>query len=199
LNLFLKNIKQLVTVAARGKRAKTGAEMGDLGIVADAGVLCRDGKIAWAGPMSAWAGKLTADDTELDAAGMVVFPGFVDSHTHAMFAGSREAEFSLRAQGATYQQIAGQGGGIQSTVASVRASSKKELKKRTAAYLTEMLRGGTTTVEIKSGYGLDMDSEVRMLEGIGELAKEELISVVPTFLGAHAVPPEFKGRSTLRF
>ena len=116
LNLFVKNISQLVTVAARGKNAKTGAEMRDLGILTDAGVLCREGKIAWVGPMREWKDVIPADVSELDAAGMVLLPGFVDSHTHMMFAGSREKEFALRAEGATYQQIADAGGGILNTI-----------------------------------------------------------------------------------
>ena len=127
------------------------------------------------------------------ATGMVVLPGFVDSHTHAMFAGSREREFALRSEGATYQDIAGQGGGILSTVSQVRKASKRELKHSTSRYLTEMLRHGTTTAEIKSGYGLAMETEVTMLEALRELRDEELSGVVPTFLGAHALPPEFAG------
>jgi imidazolonepropionase len=195
LNLFVKNISQLVTVAARGKTVKTGADMRDLGVLTDAGVLCREGKIAWAGPMREWQGGLPPDVPELDAGGMTVLPGFVDSHTHMMFAGSREKEFALRSGGATYQQIAEQGGGILSTIGHVRAAGKKALKRQTVRYMNAMMRSGTTTVEIKSGYGLDMDSEIKMLEAIAELRSEELMDVVPTFLGAHAVPPEYKGRT----
>jgi imidazolonepropionase len=194
LNLFVKNISQLVTVAARGKTAKTGADMRDLGILTDAGVLCMEGKIAWTGPMGQWHETLPPEVSEFDASGMTVLPGFVDSHTHMMFAGSRAGEFALRSEGATYQQIAEAGGGILSTISHVRAARKKDLKRQTAAYMTGMMRSGTTTVEIKSGYGLDMDSEIKMLEAIAELSAEEIITVVPTFLGAHAVPPEFAGR-----
>lgn len=192
VNLFVKNISQLVTVAAHGKRAKTGRDMRELGVLSDAGVLCREGLISWVGTMRDWSGGLSPDFPEFDASGTVVLPGFVDSHTHAMFAGDRADEFGMRARGATYQEIAEAGGGILSTVRSVRAASKKELKRTTSRYLLDMMRHGTTTVEIKSGYGLDMDSEVRMLEGINELAQEEMMTVVPTFLGAHAVPPEYK-------
>jgi imidazolonepropionase len=116
-------------------------------------------------------------------------PGFVDSHTHLLFAGSREDEFKLRAAGAGYAEIAASGGGIASTVAAVRSAGKKELKKNARRWLHELLRHGTTTVEMKSGYGLDMETEIRMLEAINELEKEEVISVVATFIGAHAVPP----------
>jgi imidazolonepropionase len=194
MDLFVKNIGQLVTVAAHGKRVKTGVEMSDVGVVANAGVLCREGRIQWVGPMSSWTETLPADFPEVDASGCVVLPGFVDSHTHAMFAGDRSAEFALRAAGASYQQIAENGGGILATVRQVRSATKKELKKNTARLLADMMRQGTTTVEIKSGYGLEMDAEIRMLEGINELRDEEMMTVVPTFLGAHAVPPEFAGR-----
>jgi imidazolonepropionase len=192
MDLFIKNISQLVTVAADGARVKVGSAMRDLRILKNAGVLCRGGKIAWVGTMAEWHQSLPGDYPEIDAAGRAVLPGFVDSHTHMMFAGSRAAEFALRVEGATYQQIAEQGGGILNTVRSVREATKRELKRATGRFLTEMMRQGTTTVEIKSGYGLDMDAEVKMLEAITELREEEIMSVVGTFLGAHAVPPEFR-------
>ena len=194
LNLFITNISQLVTVAAHGKRYKAGMEMRDVGLIDDAGVYCREGKIAWVGRMRDFRESLPADTPEVSGAGCVVLPGFVDSHTHMMFAGSRENEFALRADGASYQEIAEQGGGIVNTVSHVRAATKKELKRRTARYMSEMMRCGTTAVEIKSGYGLTMDSEVKMLEAINELAAEEMMTVVATFLGAHAVPPEYKDK-----
>jgi imidazolonepropionase len=192
VDLFIKHIHQLVTVAAHGKRVLTGPAMNDPGVIPDAGVLCRGGKIAWVGPMSAFPGLNGEDVPELDATGRVVLPGFVDSHTHMMFAGDRAEEFGMRAQGATYQEIAEKGGGILSTIKHVRAATKKELKRSTSRHLMAMMKHGTTTVEIKTGYGLSMDAEVRMLEGIHELGEEEMATVVGTFLGAHAVPPEFK-------
>ena len=129
MNLFVRNISQLVTVSSRGGRTKTGSDMRDLGLIASAGVLCRAGKIAWVGSMDEWSGPLPDDIAELDATGTVVLPGFVDSHTHMLFAGDRAHEFALRSQGATYQQIAQAGGGIMNTVRSVRAATKKALKK----------------------------------------------------------------------
>jgi imidazolonepropionase len=192
VDLLIRNIRQLVTVAAHGQRVLTGPAMNDPGVIADAGVLCRDGKIAWAGPMTAFPGLGGEDIPEIDATGRVVVPGFVDSHTHMMFAGDRAEEFGMRAQGATYQEIAEKGGGILSTIKHVRAATKKELKRSTSRHLMAMMKHGTTAVEIKTGYGLSMDAEVKMLEGIHELGNEEMATVVGTFLGAHAVPPEFK-------
>jgi len=170
--------------------------MEELGIITNAGVLCMSGKISWVGPMSDWSESLPTGFSEIDASGKVVVPGFVDSHTHTMFAGHRAQEFVLRSRGATYQEIGEAGGGILNTIRHVRTASKKELKRQTARYLAEMMKHGTTTVEMKSGYGLDMDSEVKMIEAIHEMEKEEMMSVVPTFMGAHAVPPEYAGRTS---
>jgi imidazolonepropionase len=194
VNLFIKNITQLVTVATHGRPFKSGSAMQEIGLIEHAGVLCREGKIAWVGRMAEFQGTLPDDVPELDAAGSVVFPGFVDSHTHMMFAGNRAGEFALRSRGATYQEIASSGGGIVSTIREVREASKKLLKRNTARFLSSMMKHGTTTVEIKTGYGLDMDSEIKMLEAIAEVADEEMASVVPTFLGAHAVPPEYRSQ-----
>ena len=172
--------------------------MRELGIVDNSGVLCLEGKIAWVGPMSEWTSRANRmlppraqGIEEFDAAGMVVVPGFVDSHTHMMFAGDRAHEFALRSAGATYQDIARQGGGILNTVSHVRSASKKELKRSTLRYMNEMMKQGTTTVEIKTGYGLTLDAEIKMMEAIHELKEEEMMGVVATFIGAHAVPPEF--------
>ncbi len=166
--------------------------MRNVDILNNAGVLCENGKITWVGVMEDWKRTLPDGFTEIDASGKVVLPGFVDSHTHMMFAGNRAHEFALRSQGATYQQIAEAGGGILNTITHVRAASKKELKKQTLRFLNAMMKHGTTTVEIKSGYGLDFDCEVKMLEAINELKDEEMMTVVPTFIGAHAYPPEYK-------
>jgi imidazolonepropionase len=146
--------------------------------------------------MSAWKENLSPEITDFDASGLVALPGFVDAHTHMMFAGSREQEFALRCAGATYQQIAEAGGGILNTVRHVREASRRELQRSTARYLLHMLKAGTTTVEIKSGYGLTPESEIKMLEAIREVGEEEMTTVVPTFIGAHAIPPEYRGRSS---
>ncbi|MEE9186967.1 MAG: imidazolonepropionase, partial [Bacteroidota bacterium] len=150
--------------------------------------------IAWLGRAADFSMAVDATMDIIDASGRILLPGFVDSHTHLLFAGSREQEFALRTEGSTYRQIAEIGGGILSTVTNVRRTSKKDLKKLARKRLAEMMRVGTTTVEVKSGYGLDFDNEVKMLEAVNELRKEELINVVPTLLGAHALPIEYRDR-----
>jgi len=196
LNLVIKNIKQLVTVSASGGRTKTGEEMSEIGIVENAKVVCLDGRIAWTGKTEERGIPIPDGTSEIDASGKVVLPGFVDSHTHMVFAGHRALEFAMRASGASYSEIAREGGGILNTITHVRKASKKELKRQAARYMSDMMKHGTTTVEIKSGYGLDMDSEIKMLEVINELKHEEMMTVVPTFIGAHAIPPEHKGNPT---
>ncbi|HUN66115.1 MAG TPA: imidazolonepropionase [Bacteroidota bacterium] len=194
MKLILINIGQLVTVASGGARVKTGASMRDPGLVEEAAVIIEDDLITWTGPMSALSmSRLAGEANIVDCMGRVVLPGFVDAHTHTLFAGDRAKEFGLRSAGASYQEIAEAGGGILSTVREVRTAAKKELKKQARHYLAGMLRHGTTTVEIKSGYGLSPDDELKMMEAINELRDEELITIVPTFLGAHAIPPEFAG------
>lgn len=191
MNLLIDKIGQLVTVAAGGRRVKTGADMRDLGIVTDAALLIENGLIVRSGP----AGSIAVPEEMevMDAEGRVVLPGFVDSHTHTVFAGSREHEFALRAEGKSYQEIADAGGGILSTMRATREATKKELYRSAERRLTAMLRHGTTTVEIKSGYGLSPEAEIRMLEVIADLKRDHFASVVATFLGAHAVPPEYAG------
>jgi len=166
-------------------------------IIAPAGGLGQDaaylenGRIAWIGR----TGKippLPVDVEVIDATGKVVTPGLVDSHTHLIFAGSRENEFEQRLQGASYQEIAAQGGGINATVRRVRQASKEELKALARPRLHRLLRFGVTTVEVKSGYGLSLADEIKCLEAIAELNAEGPWELVPTFLGAHAVPPEFR-------
>ena len=192
MKLAVLDIHQLVTVPSSGKRVKAGQEMRNLGVIQNAAVLIENDTIMWVGRMEDLAMGALKETDVIDCPGNVVMPGFVDSHTHSVFAGSREDEFAMRNAGMSYQDIALRGGGILSTVGHVRDASKKELKKSARKWLNSMLRQGTTTVEIKSGYGLDMDTEIKLLEAINELEKEEVISVIPTFLAAHAIPPEFK-------
>lgn len=192
MQLLVKQVKQLVTVRSAGKRANVGAEMRNIGVIENATVFIEDGLFRWIGPDDQFHLALHDDAHIIEARGLVALPGFVDAHTHAVFAGSREHEFALRAEGTSYQEIARQGGGILSTVQATRAATKKELKKLASKWLDGMLRHGTTTVEIKSGYGLSEDDEIKIMQAINELVDEHVITIVPTFLGAHAVPPEYK-------
>jgi imidazolonepropionase len=193
MNLIIKNIKQLVTVHSHGKPFKSGKEMRDIGILEQATILIQNGVFTWVGPSKEFSQTTDESVDTLDGSELVALPGFVDSHTHTVFAGSRDNEFAMRAEGKTYQEIAEAGGGILSTLNATRAASKKELKKFARRHLEGMLQQGTTTVEIKSGYGLNEDSEVKILGAINDLAEESLMDIVPTFLGAHAIPPEFQG------
>jgi imidazolonepropionase len=195
MELLIRNAKEVVTVSAFGKRVKIGSEMCNLCVIENGSILVKDGLIEWVGREADRKVEPSADATILEASEKVVLPGFVDSHTHLVFAGSRENEFALRAEGKTYQQIAEAGGGIWSTVKEVRLATKKDLKRTAEKRLDEMMRHGTTTVEIKSGYGLDMENEIKMLEVMSDLEKEHYMTVVPTFLGAHAIPSEFGNNS----
>jgi imidazolonepropionase len=194
MQLLISNIRQLVTVHSGGRPFKAGREMREIGVLEHASVLIENGEITWIGNASDFTNTLQPDADTLDGSSYVALPGFVDAHTHALFGGSREHEFALRSEGKTYQDIAAQGGGILSTVNATRAATKKELKKAASKRLDAMMKHGTTTVEIKSGYGLSEESEIKMLEAITELADEHFISIRSTFLGAHALPPEFKDR-----
>jgi len=188
MNLFIENIGQLVTVAAHGKRVKTGAEMRELHIHSNASLLIENGIITGIGGPEQ---KAPEGMDVIDAEGRAVLPGFVDSHTHTVFAGNRANEFAMRAEGKSYQQIAEAGGGIISTMNATREASKRELYKSAERRLNDMLRNGTTTVEIKSGYGLSPEAEMKILEVISELKRDHYTTVVGTFLGAHTFPPEY--------
>jgi imidazolonepropionase len=190
MNLLIRHAAQLVCVARYGERAKRGRDLQDLAVIEDGAVVIHDGRIDWIGPTSELP-PIAADAAIIDAAGKVVLPGFIDSHTHLVFAGSREDEFEQRLQGRTYQEIAAQGGGINATVRRVRQSSKDDLKHLARQRLDRLLQFGVTTVEVKSGYGLTLADELKCLEVIADLNAEGPLELVPTFLGAHAVPPEY--------
>jgi imidazolonepropionase len=195
MNLLIKNIKQLITVHANGMPFKAGKEMRDLGVIENATILIENGQFKWIGRNAEFTQTMNENIDIIDASDLVGLPGFVDSHTHLLFAGTREDEFAMRIEGKTYQEIAQADGGILSTVQATRAATKKELKKIARRHLDTMLTEGTTTVEIKSGYGLNEKDEIKMLEAINDLTEECLMDIMPTFLGAHAVPPEFKNNS----
>jgi imidazolonepropionase len=187
------NIGQLITLAG-SPRPRTGAELGDLAIIEDAAMIIEDGRITATGKYSELKSQIPTDATVIDAQACAVTPGFVDAHTHLVFAGNRAAEFEQRIAGATYQQIAAAGGGILRTVALTRAACEDELLIAARRHRDWMLRNGTTTIEAKSGYGLDCDAELKMLRVIRRLNDEGPARIIPTLLAAHTVPPEFKDR-----
>jgi imidazolonepropionase len=188
----VRRIGLLATLA--GPVPRTGAAMRDIGALADAAVALRRGRIAWVGPDAELdrAVRLAPGASLLDAEGAAVIPGLVDAHTHLAFAGNRDDEIGRRLAGASYQEIAAAGGGIVSTVRATRAASREELTAGIASRLDGMLLCGTTTAEVKSGYGLETAAEVRSLEAIRAAAERHPMTVVPTFLGAHEVPLEHR-------
>jgi imidazolonepropionase len=184
--LAVLHASQLVTLAGP-KRPRAGAELSEIGIIRDGGLLIRDGRIELVGSSSEIE-KKTGDAEVIDARGKVVLPGFVDAHTHLVFAGNRLDDFERRARGDTYEQIAKAGGGIWSTVEKTRAASEADLFAQAQRHADWFLRCGTTTVESKSGYGLTLEDELKILRVMRRLDEETPLEIVPTFLGAHAVP-----------
>jgi imidazolonepropionase len=184
--LAVLHASQLVTLAGP-KRPRLGAELSELGIIRDGGLLIRDGRIELVGSSSEIE-KKAGDAEVIDARGKVVLPGFVDAHTHLVFAGNRLDDFERRARGDTYEQIAKAGGGIWSTVEKTREASEADLLAQTKRHVDWFLRCGTTTVESKSGYGLTLEDELKILRVMRCLNQETPLEIVPTFLGAHAVP-----------
>lgn len=193
-SLALVNCSQLLTLAGPD-RPRVGPEMRELGIFCDGALLVEDGKITATGSRSQIEALLDSDAQVIDAGGRVVAPGFVDAHTHLVFAGNRADEFELRCTGVTYQEIASQGGGILSTVRRTRAASESELVAIGEKHASWFLRNGTTTIEAKSGYGLSVDAEMKILRVVQQTEKMTPLRCVPTFLGAHEVPEEFRGRT----
>lgn len=189
--IIIRNITQLVTLAGPA-RPRAGIEMSELEIINDGALLTRDGVIVAVGATSEVEPQASSDAMCIDAARSVVMPGFVDSHTHPVFSGSREDEYEMRAAGLTYQDIAARGGGIRSTVRKTRAASEEELFKMALARVRWMFEHGTTTIEAKSGYGLTLDDELKMLRVIHRLNAETPLELIPTFLGAHEIPDEYR-------
>jgi len=185
-SLAVLHASQLVTVAG-SKRPRTGRELSELAIIPDGGMLIRDGRIELVGPSAEIENK-SGDAEVIDASGKVVLPGFVDAHTHLVFAGNRLDDFERRARGDTYEQIAKAGGGIWSTVEKTRSATDAELLAQARRHAEWFLRCGTTTVESKSGYGLTLEDELKILRVMMRLNEETPLEIVPTFLGAHAVP-----------
>ena len=193
-DFILKNIGQLVTMSGKSQ-PRAGSEMGEVEILAGAYLAVKDGKILKAengNPPQ----EIVGEDTIIkDAAGLTVTPGLVDPHTHLVHGGSRENEFSLKLDGVPYIDILKQGGGILSTVRSTKKATHEELYKKAEKSLDTMLGFGMTTIEAKSGYGLDLETEVKQMEVAKELDRNHPMDIASTFLGAHAIPMEYKERS----
>jgi imidazolonepropionase len=192
-DLIIHSAAQLVTCASVNG-PKRGPSMRDVGLLPGGAVAIADGKIVAVGPTV----DIRLDYTgrkSTDASNKVVCPGFVDPHTHLVYAGDRTAEFEMRIIGNTYMEIMAAGGGILSTMRATRAATLEQLIANAQRHLDQMLALGTTTVEIKTGYGLDTASELKMLQAIAAIEAIHPMDVVPTFLGAHAVPPEYKGQT----
>ncbi len=190
--MILTHASQLVTCS--GFAPKRGREMQDLHIIEDGAVIVEDGRIAAVGRTEELL-PIANDAEVVDCRGKAVLPGFVDSHTHLIFGGYRPMEFSWRLAGVSYMDIMQRGGGINATTLPTRAASLEQLKEDGRKRLSSMLSFGVTTVEGKSGYGLDRDTEIKQLTAMKELQKEHPVDMVPTFMGAHSVPEEFKGRT----
>jgi imidazolonepropionase len=187
--LLIRSAKALIQADTTGKSLAKGADMAHLPQINDAWLLCENGKIAGFGPMETCPERA---DTIIDATGKMVFPSWCDSHTHLVFAASREEEFVYRIQGMTYEEIAQRGGGILNSALKLRATSEDALFESAWKRLQEVIGYGTGAIEIKSGYGLSTESELKMLRVIRRLKEKSPIPIKATFLGAHAVPTEYK-------
>jgi len=192
VDLLIVNAEELVTLADGSDQPRIGKQMLDLGIIRNGALAIKNGKIVAVGKTPEVA-KVFRAETILSANGKTVLPGFVDPHTHLVFAGSREDEFQMRVEGASYMEILATGGGILRTVRETRKAGIEKLVERGLKTLDVMLEHGTTTVEAKSGYGLTTKDEMKILEAVKRINQLHCTDVVPTFLGAHAVPPEFRG------
>jgi len=190
-DLVIRNIGQLLTMES--DRPKKGAEMRELTVLENAALAIKDGLIAWIG-RDAEAAHLESAEV-IDAEGRLVTPGLVEPHTHLVFGGSREHEIPLKLQGVPYLEILRQGGGILSTVRATRNATKAALKAKAEKHLDRFLSYGVTTLEAKSGYGLNKETEIKQLEVVKELNETHPVDLVSTFLGAHAIPEEFQGQS----
>ena len=195
MSLCIVNIGQIVTLAGP-PRPRAGTELRDLGLIPDAALIIQGDRVAAAGPYADLRSRIPRDATIIDAERRCITPGFIDAHTHLVFAGNRADEFEKRIAGATYQEIAAAGGGILRTVKLTRAASEADLLVAARRHRDWMLRGGTTTLEAKSGYGLDRDTELKMLRVLRRLNEEGPARIAPTLLAAHTVPPEFAERRT---
>lgn len=193
----IKHANELVTMNSKFGVPRIGKEMKELAIINDGALAIKDGKIIFVGNTEELLKTVKIDEKtiQIDATNKLVTPGFVDPHVHLIFAGSRENELTMKLAGKTYLEILEAGGGILKTVRETRKATIEELVENGKSILDKMLKHGTTTVEAKSGYGLSTKDEIKSLEAVRALDEQHPIDLVPTFLGAHAIPPEFKGRT----
>lgn len=189
VDLIVRDASQLVTVSGRST-PRSGREQGQVNLIEGGAIAISGGEIVAVGTTDEimTTVEIDSDTAEMDARGCIITPGLIDSHTHLVFAGTREREFEMRARGASYGEIMAAGGGIYSTVERTREASFRELADRASTHLQAMLAHGATTVEAKSGYGLDLETEIKQLEVLMEVGRKHPIDVIPTFMGAHAVP-----------
>ncbi len=197
LDLLLTNIGQVATLAGYSEAPKTGAQMSDVSIVENGAIAIKDGRILAVGATDEVLAQVTEEPRlpEIEFPGMLATPGFIDSHTHLAFGGSRENDFAMKLAGKSYLEILESGGGILNTLRSTRAASQSELVRNAFSFAEGMLSMGSTTIEAKSGYGLDTSNELKMLKAVADLREKLPINLVSTFLGAHAIPPEYEGRT----
>ena len=193
-SLLIVHAAELITLQGPAG-PRRGEAAGDLGLIDDGAVYAEDERIVDVGPTADVLARHPQASVNIDATGQTILPGFVDAHTHAVFAGSREHEVEWKAQGLGYREIAARGGGILHTVRATREAREEDLSRAAAERFRSMLAFGTTTIEVKSGYGLRTDDELKILRAAAQAGQEVGVDVVRTFLGAHAIPPEFEGRA----
>ncbi|MBD3407873.1 MAG: imidazolonepropionase [Candidatus Lokiarchaeota archaeon] len=196
-DLLLTNIGQLATLEGHSEKPKIKDELKELSIITDGAIAIKDGKIIAVGTTKEITSEISEEPAlpAIEFPNMLALPGFIDSHTHLVFGGSREKDFAMKLDGKSYMEILEAGGGILNTLRATREATKEELCSNAFSYAESMLAQGTTTIEAKSGYGLNVNDEVKMLQALQELHEKIPNSIVSTFLGAHAIPPEYKGRT----
>jgi len=196
-DMLLTHIGQLATLAGNSDHPKRGDELGDLAIIKNGAIAINDGMILAVGTTKDVISQVDEEPVlpAIEFPGMFAMPGLVDSHTHLIFGGSRENDFAMKLAGKTYMEILEAGGGILNTLRATRQASREDLCHSAFTYGESMLASGTTTVEVKSGYGLSRDAEVKMLQAAGDLSDLLPMGITRTFLGAHAVPPEYEGKT----
>jgi imidazolonepropionase len=196
-DILLTNIGQVATLKGHSEKPKTGEEMNEVSVIENGAIAIKDGKIAAVGPTSVIISEISEDPDlpSIEFPGMLAVPGFIDSHTHLVFGGSRENDFAMKLAGKSYLEILESGGGILNTLRYTREASQEELVSNGFSYAEGMLGLGTTTIEAKSGYGLDTKNELKMLQTVEDLREKLPTNFISTFMGAHAVPPKYEGRT----